>query len=242
MKLFRKPQKTPKYSFRRWIEIGLKCALMLIWPMPVAAVILGGWYWLLGREGAPLEKFLDEKMGEFIGAAWIPTNGLLYVLLVAAVFTTVWDEYKQIRKAVKSWDICEFLHLCDEGISPLVHVLVGVCSVTLMLSFMAVKYTSIRYGLLINGNVAYVLTLVFLVIWQIDDPCTGLWYIRGIPDEWLKIDPREYRAKSHAAKKKKILEEWKADGIDVKIFVQVSEAAECPPSSPVHEAQAANIS
>jgi hypothetical protein len=42
--------------------------------------------------------------------------------------------------------------------------------------------------------VTFYLALIHVVIIEIDDPCSGLWYIKNIPEDWLVIDPKKYRA------------------------------------------------
>ena len=132
-------------------------------------------------------------MENILVAAWIPIVGLLYCLLVAVVFNTVWTEYKAIRLSVKRFDLETFIDLRDEDISPLIHVLICVCSMALLGGFMCLKYPDPNFGRAVVGSVAYLLYLVFLVIREIDDPCAGLWFIRHIPQAWLKADVRKLR-------------------------------------------------
>ena len=58
---------------------------------------------------------------------------------------------------------------------------------------MCLKYVSVQSGFLFVGSTAYLFVLIFLVIYEIDDPCSGLWYIRSIPKEWLQIDVKKFR-------------------------------------------------
>ena len=60
---------------------------------------------------------------------------------------------------------------------------------------MGLDYPNAVSGLIVISSTAYLLTLIFFVIGEIDDPCDGLWFIKDIPEEWLVIDVDEYRKK-----------------------------------------------
>lgn len=169
------------------VIITLKCLWMLVKPIPAMIAACAMWYLVFFVNNL----YISENI-EFI-MIWISMFGILYGLLEAVVLTTVWNEYKQMRTAVKRYDFDTFVDLRDEEISPLVHTLTFVLSGTILLAFMCLKYVSVQSGFLFVGSTAYLFVLIFLVIYEIDDPCSGLWYIRSIPKEWLQIDVKKFR-------------------------------------------------
>ncbi|MFA6494874.1 MAG: hypothetical protein WC246_00710 [Candidatus Paceibacterota bacterium] len=178
-----------KHRFTKAVELAIKCAIMLVMPIPFVVGILFFWYYALYQRGI----YFNQGLEGIIAAAWIPTFGILYSLLTAVVLSTVWSEYKTMRTAVKKYDVETFIDLRDEEMSPLVHVMMIVLSLAVLAAFMGIKYPDVWSGTLLISSTAYLFVLIFLVIIEIDDPCSGLWFIKNIHKEWLEINPKEWR-------------------------------------------------
>jgi predicted histidine transporter YuiF (NhaC family) len=87
----------------RWVDGAVtfvKTVLLLIEPLPSAYGAVYFWRHVLYDN----DIHLSEKAEGIATAAWIPTFGFLYSLLLALLITTVWTEYKSIRTAVKKYD------------------------------------------------------------------------------------------------------------------------------------------
>lgn len=196
-RLFKRRQRFETGTIRKhklW-EIFKKSFLLVIAPLPITSVIMLIWHYGMFKH----EFYFDEKMRDIITTAVIPTFGIMYSIIALKVIETVWDEYRRMRAAVKSYDFDTFIDLRDESISPLMHILVGTVSTILLASFMSIHYPSWLDGAIVIAGVTYVFTLFFLVANEIDDPCAGLWYIRHIPEAWLRVDPKKWR--KHRQKK-----------------------------------------
>jgi hypothetical protein len=172
---------------KKTIVMVLKCLWMLLEPIPAVVIACTMWYFIFFKNNL----YISENI-EFI-MIWTSMFAIFYGLLEAVVLTTVWNEYKTMRTAVKRYDFDTFVDLRDEEISPLVHTLTLVLSGAILLVFMCLKYVSLQSRLLFIGSTSYLFVLIFLVIYEIDDPCSGLWYIRSIPKEWLEIDVKKFR-------------------------------------------------
>lgn len=194
----RRPRPPFSYRLRKTIELGLKSIIMMIIPVVPALIMVALWYFQFYSKGISF----DENMENIVAAAWIPTFGLLYCLLSAVVFNTVWIEYKTIRTAVKRYDIETFVDLKDEDISPLIYTLIFICSLSIIGGFMSLKYHNPFWGGVVVGSTTYLLSLVFFVIREMDDPCGGFWFIKNIHPEWLKIDVRAWRNNRHEKPRK----------------------------------------
>lgn len=166
-----------------------KCLLLCISPIIIAALTSFGWYqWIFLND-----VHFGKEFEEIITAAWIPEFGILYSLLVAIAINTVWMEYKSMRTAVKRYDLETFVDLVDEDLSPLLHTMVIVVSLAVLAGFLFLQYPNFWGGSILIFGVTFLLTLLYAMILEIDNPCSGLWYIKSIPDEWLQIDAKEYR-------------------------------------------------
>jgi hypothetical protein len=160
---------------------------MLIKPIPIAVIAAVFWYYFVYQNRI---HFIEG--GEILGI-WISMFGVLYGLFAAMILSTVWNEYKTMGIAVKRSDLDTFIDLRDEEVSPLVHTLMIVLSVMIILAFMCIKYETAYSGITFIISTTYLLTLIFYIVLEIDDPCGGIWYIKDIPEEWLKVDIKKFR-------------------------------------------------
>ena len=192
---------------RGW-ETFLKCLALFLVPTAVSTLVSFGWYyWLF----IPDRNFGDG-MQELIATAVLPTLGIIYGIMVAAIAVqTVWGEYKNMRLAVKRYDLDTFMDLRDEELSPLIHVIVGIVSFGMLAGFLVLKYPAAVKGATVIFGITFLLVLMYVVAREIDDPCAGLWYIKGIHEEWLAIDPKEYRARRCEKLRQEFLARTKAE-------------------------------
>lgn len=207
LEIFRKkPERNHIWDrFLHFLETTIKCAILLALPLFPTALLVAIWYYALFNRSV----FFNEKLEGIITAAWIPAFGILYSILAAVVLSTVWGEYKAIRAAVKKYDVEAFVDLRDEEMSPLVYMLMATLSAAFIGPFMGLKYPDPKSGLFIISSVAYVLWLIFFVVVEIDNPCSGIWFIKSIHAEWMKIDPKTWRAARCEEAKKKFPEDFK---------------------------------
>lgn len=186
----------------RFIEMTVKTFCVLFFPVLISIFSILIWALFFYQNGV---RF-DDGMEIIVTSSWIPVFGILYSLFTAIVLSSVWGEYKTIRRAVKQWDIDTFMDLSDEEMSPLVHALVLTFSIAILLAFMLLDYPSFSNGLVLIGSTSYLLSLIFLVIIEIDNPCSGFWFIKSIPEEWLRIDPKTWREQRAKEIKQKFLD------------------------------------
>lgn len=178
-----------KIRAQKTFEVFIKSLVMIIMPVFPTLLVVIFWYFIVFSQGF----YFDGSMESIVVAAWIPTFSLLYCLLVAVVFNTVWTEYKQIRMAVKRYDIETFVDLMDEEISPLSYILIFVCSIAILGGFMSLDYPNSISGFTVIGSTSYILFLVLFIIKEMDDPCSGLWFIKSMHLEWLSLNAKEWR-------------------------------------------------
>ncbi len=176
--------------FERFFEVAIKAALLLFYPfLPALAVTFVWWYWMY-----PNNIHFPKELEGIATASWITTFGILYALVANKALDTVWAEYKGLRESVKNYDIDTFMRLCDEDLSPLVHVLLFVLSWSVLGAFMGLQYPDAMSGVITIGSTSYLFGLIFFIIREIDNPLVGVWHIRNLHEEWLIIDVKEWRA------------------------------------------------
>src|SRR5579872_6828435 len=89
-----------KEGFTSKLEIIIKSFILLLTPIPFTLVVSFIWYYAFYRN----DIFFNQMLEEIITTAWIPIFGILYGLLAAIILSTVWNEYKAMRTAVKKYD------------------------------------------------------------------------------------------------------------------------------------------
>ena len=192
MKLFKKHQYSDPLRTRigKMAETAIKCFILLLVPGLIASSVSAAWYILLYRH----DRNFGDGMQDIIATALLPALGIVYGIIVATIAVqTVWTEYKSMRTAVKRYDLDTFMDLRDEELSPLIHLIAGTMSLGMLSGFLALRYPTAWAGGIIIFSVTFFLSLMYVVIIEIDDPCSGLWYIKNIPEEWLALDPKKYR-------------------------------------------------
>ncbi len=206
MKIFKKNIEYPKNwnKSKKFLELAVKTICALVIPGAFATIMCLLWLLIFHQNNI----HFNAEMSTIVNSSWILAFSVLYSILIGIVINTVWTEYKAMRTAVKRWDIDTFMDLRDEEMSPLVHALVLMFSIAILLTFMGQNYGTAADGVIIVGSTAYFLALIFFVIVEIDNPCSGFWFIKSIPEEWLKIDPKAWRDKRSQEAKKKFQKHW----------------------------------
>jgi len=207
---------------QKTMETMVRIILFLLIPTLVSAPATAFWYFFIWKKDIhfPLE------METIVTCAWLASFVFFYGLIASVIFGRAYDEYKDMRMSVKRHDLDNFINLADEEVSLLAYILLFVLSFSVWISFACLQYPSLCYGFVLVASISYVLTLVFFVIGEIDNPCAGFWYIKSIPDEWLYINPKEYRKERRERIKKELEEKealWQKKQKEKKIIILLSE-------------------
>src|SRR5437867_68504 len=88
-------------SFDKFYETTVKSVLLLMRPLTFATALSIFWYFVFYQN----DIHLNQQLEEIAAAAWIPTFGIMYSLLAAIILSTVWNEYKSMRVAIKRYDV-----------------------------------------------------------------------------------------------------------------------------------------
>lgn len=163
----------------RMRQIIFRHLKMLVKPSILAAGITGYWY-LFRIFGIHLPK--DDE--HFLIGAVIPMLSVAYGIMAALILDTVWKEYKTIEDCVRHNNLDRFLEYRDVRIPPLIHLLLATLATAIVGSMMLLPYGHAVTGLFSVFAVSFVLVLYQSVAIELDDPFTGVWYVR-VPESWL---------------------------------------------------------
>ena len=180
-------------KLQRLLETALKTGLIALYAAPLSWIPTAFWYFVLIKNNIRQ----SEKMEVIATASWIPLFGIFYGFLAATLIAKVFEQYSDMRMAIKRYDFDQFALLRDENLSPLMHGLMSVLAAMTLAGFMAIKYPTDLQGFIVVGSVSYVLSFIFYVVREVDDPLGGVWFIRHVHDGWLEVDVKLWREKRH---------------------------------------------
>ena len=72
-------------------------------------------------------------------------------------------------------------------------ILYSILALSVLATFMGLRYPDATSGIGVIGATTYIFALLFWVIREVDDPFSGIWFIKHVPDGWLEHNPREWR-------------------------------------------------
>ncbi len=185
--------RSAEVKLQRLIETTLKTGVIALYAAPLSWIATAFWYFVLVRN----DIHLNEKMEVIATASWIPLFGIFYGFLASTLIGTVFGQYSEMRIAIKQYDFDKFALLRDENLSPLMHGLMSVLAAMTLAGFMAIKYPTELQGFVVVGSVSYVLSFIFYVVREVDDPLGGVWFIKHVHDGWLEVDVKLWREKRH---------------------------------------------
>lgn len=183
--------------FRRLGATVVKSAIIMGLAIPYSLFATLAWYFILYRN----HYDLGDGAEIVATAAWLPYLAVATSIINASILTKVLDEFKEMRYAIKQYDLEKFMMLSDEDVSPLIYALLIVFDACIIGGFMLIHYDSLIHGAFIIWTSTYVMALFLLVIRELDDPLQGVWYIRNVHQEWLNMDRKSWRVKYYAAKR-----------------------------------------
>ncbi len=172
---------------RRWRSFQ-KHVWLLLQPFAAALAAVAAWWFLLRERGIHLPKE-DEVV---ILAGPLLFLSVAYGITVATTFESVWEKYQTVVKSVLKRDKDTFLCYRDERIPIVLHLLIISFSVPIMVIVALVEYHAASTGFLAVFSTAFVLTLYWVVVAELQDPSQSLWFAERIPAEWLTADIDEH--------------------------------------------------
>ena len=146
---------------------------------PVVGSLGAVMLWLILRGILP-----DLKEDENIVRTTIGTLTTMWVFLTGAVLVKAWSKWSTVDNAV-GIDFEVFRKNKDQrilitGFATALYIISGL----FIGSFFLLKFTYVLTAVCAIGGVSFVVMTCIEIIKDLDDPFTGLWNIRELPDDW----------------------------------------------------------
>jgi hypothetical protein len=163
----------------------LQLARLVVTPLVLAAPAVLVWHLLYVR-GWHSTHEADEPIVNAI----LPLIGSAYVFLAGFLFYRETADLREMKQAVRCKDQPgsreRFLSIAEDCTPmPIKYVLFS-AALLVECWTISLHYEWYWTGFASVGSVGYVLSLIWEVIADLDDPIHGVWVIKGVPEEWLE--------------------------------------------------------
>lgn len=159
----------------------LQTIRLIITPLILAAPAVIIWHYLY-TNGWHSTRQADEPIVNAI----LPLLGTIHVFIAGFMMLHESDDIRKIRRALKDNDEATFIEIAEDSIpTPMKYILFTSAN------FIQGWTISLNYDLYWTGfasvlSVGYMLSLIWEIISDFDDPVNGVWVIKGVPEEWIK--------------------------------------------------------
>ncbi|MGH7175528.1 MAG: hypothetical protein ACREGR_04185 [Minisyncoccia bacterium] len=189
------------YPFKKrvgkFFETIAKCGIILLLATLCTVIPTTVWYFVFFKP----QLDIGAASEGISTAAWVPWLAIVCGWINNTVLTKVLDEYKEMRAANKGYDIETFMRLRDEDVSPLIYALIIVFDLATIGGFMLIHYADFWHGFFFVWTSAYMASLFLLVIYELDDPLAGVWFIKNVHQEWTDIDVKKWRVEYYTKRR-----------------------------------------
>lgn len=167
-------------AFPTGFKSGLQSVRMAVVPffMSLPSVVL---YHVFQSLGLYSGRVADEPIINVI----LPFIGGVHVFLSGVLFFREGD-YGEMRRAVRSGDKEKFLDLVEDQVPTPLRFVVFVTGSIVILWTLTLYNESYWRGLFSVLSVSYIVSLIWEVIADFNDPVNGVWVVKNIPPEWLE--------------------------------------------------------
>jgi hypothetical protein len=166
---------------RRHLPIILK---PLIWAGSLSLI----WLLVLKPAGIGFSKEAENPLLFIV----LPLVSFIYVIFAGIAISSVFDEYKELSRAVVSKDKAHFLIHRDEQIPIVMHILLWVPSSLLILTTLLFSYANDVVGFFTIFSVVFIVVTAWVVCVDLDDYMKGIWFKERIPKDWIEEDIEKF--------------------------------------------------
>ncbi|MCA9353145.1 hypothetical protein KC901_03100 [Patescibacteria group bacterium] len=165
---------------------------IVIKPILAGAVAMLTWRFVI----LPLELYFEDPFEPILFIV-LPFAGFIYVIFASIAVQSVFDQYKEVSKAVVKKNIEGFLPYRDEQLPIMIHILLVAPSIVIVFFTLAFNYhENIPLGMATNFSIVFVLAMVWVIATELDDFKKSIWFKEKIPQEWYDMNIEEYFQKS----------------------------------------------
>ncbi len=163
----------------------LQTIRMVVFPMLMSAPALIVWSYLYNN-GWHSNPEADSPIVNAI----LPWIGSAHVFLAGFLFLQEGKDIRGLKSAVRNKDepgsMEKFLQIVEDKVpTPLRYILLVTGNIVIFWS-MSLYYQNYWSGFFSVLSVAYIISLIWEVVADFDDPVNGVWVVKGIPKEWIE--------------------------------------------------------
>lgn len=153
----------------------------IVTPLLLAAPAVIIWHYLY-TNGWHSSARADEPVVNAI----LPGLFGAHVFIAGFMMIRESDDIRKMKRAVREGDKTTFIEIAEDSIPlPMRYILF------ISASIITGWTTSLHYELYWTGfasvcSVGYILSLIWEIIADFDDPVNGMWVIKGVPPEWIQ--------------------------------------------------------
>jgi hypothetical protein len=154
------------------LERSIKAhARLLIRQVLIACVVTLGWYVIFWRHHVHVAH--DDHEVFLVGVMFLSLA--VWILKAQEAFKVVWEQMREMSSAVDDGDEATIMHLRDERIHTLVHVMLAVYATLSVVLFCSYPYSSAASGFVAVFVVSLIFTLYWAVILTLENAIGVLW-------------------------------------------------------------------
>lgn len=152
----------------------------------VAAVLF--WKFLLYNNGFYFNVEAENPILYMI----IPPVGFIYVIFASLAVNSVFEKHKHITRSVVRKDIDAYLERRDQRLPTLMHILIAMPSLILLFLAMTYHYVDYHAGVTAVFAVTLVVSLTWLVIYELDNTHQRPHFKKKTPAHWHEKKPEDH--------------------------------------------------
>ena len=159
----------------------LQSIRMIIQPALLAAPACLLWHFLY-KHGWHSTPAADEPIVNAI----LPILATAHVFLASFVLVRETDDLRKLRAAVKEGDKVRFIEIAEDRIPTPMKYILFVTAHFIQGWTISLYYETYWSGFFSVLSVAYMLSLIWEMIADFDDPVNGVWVVKNVPPEWAR--------------------------------------------------------
>lgn len=153
---------------------------LIVTPLILAAPAVLIWHYLF-INGWHSTRQADEPIVNAI----LPLLGTIHVFITGFRMARESDDIRKMKQAITEKDKTAFLSLAEDAIPMPLKYVIFTSATLIQMWVISLHYDLYWTGFASVYSVGYMLSLIWEVIADFDDPINGMWVVKGVPEEWI---------------------------------------------------------
>ena len=161
---------------------------IILIPLLVSAGAVAVWKFLLYDNGLYFNPEAEAAILYLI----VPPVGFIYVIFASLAVNAVFEKHRQLSRSVTRKDVKAYMEYRDQRIPGLMHILIAMPSAILLFLAMTYHYADFYAGVAGVFLVTSVVSLTWVVVYELDVSHRRHYTKNSGPDHWRKARPEDY--------------------------------------------------